>query len=197
MPNHLENEPALVDDARAGNAEAFTTLVKQYDRNIYRLALKITGNKPDAEDILQESFLKAFEHLTEFREDSRYYTWLVRIAVNEGLMKLRKRRSYRLVHDEDQTDEEGNPMPREFVDWKPNPEQLYAQAEQEEILQKAIDSISPKVRCVFLLRDVEKLSTEETAQVLGLSTGAVRSRLLRGRIQLREKLSKTFRSSSA
>jgi len=89
MPTHLENEPTLVAEARGGSAEAFTTLVKQYDRYIYRLALNITGNQQDAEDVLQETLLKAYTKLDQFHGDSRFYTWLVRIGVNEALMRLR------------------------------------------------------------------------------------------------------------
>jgi RNA polymerase sigma-70 factor (ECF subfamily) len=167
--------------------------VNRHEKKIYRLGLNLTGNPEDAEDVLQEAFLKAFLHLPDFREDSRFYTWLVRIAVNEGLMKLRKRRSDKTVPIEDSVDEEGDVMPREFADWKPNPEELYAQAEIEDILRNAAQTLSPGFRTVFLLRDVEGLSTQETADVMGISEGAVKARLFRARLQLREELSKVFK----
>src|SRR3990172_6981716 len=119
----VKDDFALVAEAKAGSYEAFEELVNRYENKIYRLGVNITGSPQDAEDVLQEAFLKAFQHLGEFRADSRFYTWLVRIAVNEALMKLRKRRSDRLVPLEDSTDEEGTTMTRELADWKPNPEQ--------------------------------------------------------------------------
>jgi RNA polymerase sigma-70 factor (ECF subfamily) len=189
----LKDDFALVAEAKAGSYAAFDELVNRHEKKIYRLGLNLTGNPEDAEDVLQEAFLKAFLHLQDFREDARFYTWLVRIAVNEGLMKLRKRRADRSVPIEDSVDEEGDVLPREFADWKPNPEELYAQAEIEEILRGAAQTLSPSFRTVFLLRDVEGLSTQETADVVGISEGAVKARLFRARLQLREELSKVFK----
>jgi RNA polymerase sigma-70 factor (ECF subfamily) len=188
-----KDDSVLVTEAKAGNYAAFEELVSRYEKKIYRLGLNLTGNPEDAEDVLQEAFLKAFAHLAEFREDARFYTWLVRIAINEGLMKLRKRRSDKAVPIEDAVGEEGEIIPREFTDWKPNPEQLYAQGEMETILQNAAQGLSPGFRAVFLLRDVEGLSTQETAQLLNLTEGAVKARLFRARLQLREGLSKVFK----
>jgi RNA polymerase sigma-70 factor (ECF subfamily) len=188
-----KDDLALVAEAKAGSYAAFEELVNRYEKKIYRLGLNLTGNPEDAEDVLQEAFLKAFEHLPEFREDSRFYTWLVRIAVNEGLMKLRKRRSDKSVPIGDAVGEEGEVVPREFTDWKPNPEQIYAQTEIEAILQNAAGSLPTGLRAVFLLRDVEELSTEETAALLHLTEGAVKARLFRARLQLREELSKVFK----
>ena len=192
-----DDELSLVQEAKAGNYAAFEELVNRYQKKIYRLALNITHHREDAEDVLQEAFMKSFQHLQNFREGSRFYTWLGRIAVNESLMKLRKRRTSRLVQMQEATDEESQVVPREFVDWGPNPEELYERSELEEILQKAVDSLSPNFRTVFLLRDVEKLSTEETADVLEVSIGAVKTRLFRARLQLREELSKVFKRDSA
>ncbi len=191
-----DDEHSLVTQAKAGDYAAFEELVNRYEKKIYRLAFNITGHREDAEDVLQEAFMKSFQHLHNFREGSRFYTWLVRIAVNEGLMKLRKRRTGRLVQMEESTDDEGHTVPREFVDWGPNPEELYGRSELEGILQKAVDSLSPNFRTVFLLRDMEKLSTEEAADVLEISIGAVKARLFRARLQLREDLSKVFKRDS-
>jgi RNA polymerase sigma-70 factor (ECF subfamily) len=194
MPTHLENETELVEQSRNGNGEAFSTLVNQYDRNIYRLAMNITGNREDAEDVLQEAFLKAYTNLDRFQGNSRFYTWLVRIAVNEALMKLRKRRGDRSVSlDEPITTDDNQAMPREIEDWGDDPEQHYAKTELQGILNEAIESLEPQFRMVVVLRDVEQLSTEETAKLLDLSVPAVKSRLLRGRLKLRERLNKYFR----
>jgi len=169
-------------------------LVTRYDRNIFRIAQHITHNDEDAQDVVQDAFLKAYTNLAQFQENSKFYTWLVRIAVNEALMKLRKRRNDRTVSlDEDVETEEGS-MPREVADWSPNPEQLYGQSELGDILKKTIQGLSPGFRTVFVLRDVEGLSTEETAEMLDLSVPAVKSRLLRARLQLRERLSRYFKA---
>jgi RNA polymerase sigma-70 factor (ECF subfamily) len=188
-----KDESVLVSEAKAGSYAAFEELVNRYEKRIYRLGLNITGNREDAEDVLQEAFLKAFEHLPEFREDSRFYTWIVRIAVNEGLMKLRKRRADKSVPLEDSLDDDGDVMPREFTDWRPNPEQLLARAEMEGILQSAVMTLPPIFRTVFFLRDVEGLSTAETAQLLNLTDAAVKARLFRARLRLRNELNKTFK----
>jgi len=187
------DEGQLVSEAKAGSYPAFEELVNRYEKKIYRLGMNITGNREDAEDVLQDAFLKAFEHLPDFREDSRFYTWITRIAVNEALMKLRKRRSSKEVAMEDSEDENGDVQVREFADWKPNPEQQFAQSELEQILQAAVGTLSPGFRTVFYLRDVEGLSTEETAELLDLSAGAVKARLFRARLRLREELSKIFK----
>lgn len=188
------SELPLVQAAKKGDLEAFSQLVKRYDRNIFRIAQHITHNEEDAQDVVQEAFLKAYQNLEQFQGNSKFYTWLVRIAVNEALMKLRRRRTDRTVSiDEDVETEEGS-MPREVADWGPNPEQLYRQSELSEILKKTVQGLPPGFRTVFVLRDVEGLSTEETAEMLGLSVPAVKSRLLRARLQLRERLSKYFKS---
>ena len=193
----VNSELALVLAAKKGDLEAFSELVKRYDRNIFRIAQHITHNEEDAQDVVQEAFLKAYQNLEQFQGNSKFYTWLVRIAVNEALMKLRRRRSDKTVSlDEDVVTEEGS-MPREVADWSPNPEQLYGQSEWGDILKKTIQGLPPGFRTVFVLRDVEELSTEETAEMLGLSIPAVKSRLLRARLQLRERLAKYFKSKKS
>src|SRR5438552_6065259 len=188
------SELALVQAAKKGDLDAFSQLVKRYDRNIFRIAQHITHNEEDAQDVVQDAFLKAYQNLEQFLGNSKFYTWLVRIAVNEALMKLRCRRSDKMVTiDEDVETEEGS-KPREVADWGPNPEQLYGQSEFSDILKKTIQGLPPGFRTVFVLRDVEGLSTEETAEMLSLSIPAVKSRLLRARLQLRERLSNYFKS---
>ena len=179
---------------RGGDITAFETLVGRYERKIFRLAQNITQNREDAEDTMQEAFLKAYQHLNEFQGNSRFYTWLVRIAVNQALMKLRKRRPNQVSLDEEiETGEES--MPREVQDWGPSPEDRYEQSELGTILTETIAELDPPFRIVFQLRDIEELSTEETAEALGLSVPAVKSRLLRARLKLRQKLNKYFKRS--
>jgi RNA polymerase sigma-70 factor, ECF subfamily len=189
-----EDEPVLVAAAQAGDIAAFETLVGRYERKILRLAQNITQNREDAEDVMQEAFLKAYEHLSGFQGNSRFYTWLVRIAVNQALMKLRKRRPNQVSIDEELNTGE-DLIPREIEDWGPSPEDRYKQTELSGILSSEIADLDPPFRIVFQLRDIEELSTEETAEALGLSVPAVKSRLLRARLKLRQKLNKYFRRS--
>ena len=189
-----EDEPILVAAAQGGDITAFETLVGRYERKILRLAQNITQNREDAEDVMQEAFLKAYEHLSGFQGNSRFYTWLVRIAVNQALMKLRKRRPNVVSIDEEVNTGE-DLIPREIEDWGPSPEDRYKQTELSDILSEVIGDLDPSFRIVFQLRDIEELSTEETAEALGLSIPAVKSRLLRARLKLRQKLNKYFRRS--
>lgn len=187
------DEAPLLLKAREGDAAAFTQLVNQYERKIYRLAKNITQNDEDAEDVLQETFLKAYEHLGNFHGDSKFYTWIVRIAVNEALMKLRKRKTSRTVPLDEPVDTGEENIVREIAVWEETPESRYSQEEVRDILDKAIESLKPDYRTVFILRDIEELSTEETAETLDISVPAVKSRLLRARLQLREKLTRFFK----
>jgi RNA polymerase sigma-70 factor (ECF subfamily) len=187
-------EQLLVQAAKAGDDSAYEQLVQRYERNVFRIAQHITQNREDAEDVVQDAFLKAYENLNQFQGNSKFYTWLVRIAVNEALMKLRRRRPERMVSLDEEIKTEEDSMPREVADWSPNPEQLYNQSELREILTRTIQGLPPSFRTVFVLRDVEGLSTEETAEALDLSIPAVKSRLLRARLQLRERLSRYFKA---
>jgi len=191
-----DDEHLLVAAARKGDETAFEELVNRYERKIYRLTLNITGNREDAEDAMQDAFLKSYTHLDSFQGDSRFYTWLVRIAANEALMRLRKRRPGQVSLDQP-VEGEDDLMPRELEDWGPSPEQQFAQAELQEILGGVIEKLEPDYRTVFMLRDVEELSTEETAAVLGISVPAVKSRLLRARLKLRQKLHRFFHKGEA
>ncbi|HUK26062.1 MAG TPA: sigma-70 family RNA polymerase sigma factor [Terriglobales bacterium] len=185
-------EQVLVQAAKNGDLQAFEELVRRYDRNVFRIAQHITHNREDAEDVVQDAFLKAYENLNQFQGQSKFYTWLVRIAVNEALMKLRRMRPGRTVSLDEDVKTEDDTLPREVADWSPNPEQQYSQAELRDILTRTIQGLPPSFRTVFVLRDVEGLSTEETAEALELSVPAVKSRLLRARLQLRERLNRYF-----
>jgi RNA polymerase sigma-70 factor (ECF subfamily) len=189
------DEMALVQAAKRGEVSAFEQLVKRYDRNVFRIAQQITQNREDAEDVVQDAFLKSYKNLDRFQENSKFYTWLVRIAVNESLMKLRRRRTDRTVSLDEDFETEEDTIPREVSDWSPNPEQLYKQGELKDILRKTMQGLPASFRTVFVLRDVEGLSTEETAEALDLSIPAVKSRLLRARLQLRERLNSYFRKT--
>ena len=187
------DEAGLVAQARLGDSEAFNGLAERYQRNIFRLAQNITQNREDAEDVLQETFLKAYEHLPDFHGDSKFYTWIVRIAVNEALMKLRKRKWDKTVWLDEPVDTGEDTVAREIAVWEDNPEQRYSKEELHDILDKAVNGLAPPYRTVFVLRDMEGLSTEETAEALELSVPAVKSRLLRARLQLRDKLTAFFK----
>ena len=187
------DESALVARAKSGDMDAFSELVTHYERRVFRMAKQITQNDDDAEDVLQETFLKAYTHLDNFQGNSKFYTWLVRIAVNEALMKLRKRRSDRTVPLDEPINTGEDEMVREIAVWDENPEESYSREELGALLNEAIQSLKSAYRTVFILRDIEELSIEETAEALNLSISAVKSRLLRARLQLREKLTRQFK----
>ena len=181
MVVHLENERTLLDQARVGNHEAFETLIKHYDKKILRLTFRITGNREDADDALQESFMKAYLNLGLFHGDSRFYTWLARIAVNEALTKLRKHVNHRQVSLEE------NP-PQCFVDSAETPEQRCARAERRRLLSQAVEELEPSLRAAIALRYGDELSNAEIGRRLNLSVPAVKSRLMRARMRLRQQL---------
>ena len=187
------DESALVARAKSGDMDAFSELVTHYERRVFRMAKQITQNDDDAEDVLQETFLKAYTHLDNFQGNSKFYTWLVRIAVNEALMKLRKRRSDKTVPLDEPINTGEDEMVREIAVWDENPEESYSREELGTLLNEAIQSLKSAYRTVFILRDIEELSIEETAEALNLSISAVKSRLLRARLQLREKLTRQFK----
>jgi RNA polymerase sigma-70 factor (ECF subfamily) len=193
MPIHLADETSLVNDARHGDPEAFGVLVNQYRNHLYRLSLRITGNAEDAEDALQDALLKAYCNLEYFRGNSRFYTWMVRITLNQALMKLRQRRRQKqvLLADLEPLDHEGQAWP-EAEDPGPNPEQQCASGELEQIISRGLHHLGPRLSSVFILRHVDGFSAAELTQMLGLSLPAVKSRLLRARTRLRKRLLRTW-----
>src|SRR6266481_5699259 len=155
----------LVHASKNGDVAAFEQLVKRYDRKLLRIAHSVTHNREDSQDAVQDAFCKAFQNLGQFREDSKFSTWLIRITLNQSLMKLRKQRSIKEVAlDEDV--QSGDMLPTVVTDWAPNPEQLYSAFELREILIKALKELRPALRAAFVLRDIEGLSTDHTAEVL-------------------------------
>ena len=178
----------LVEQTRAGDRAAFDELVERHARKIFRTTRHITKTDEDAEDVLQDAFLKAYTRLEQFQGDARFDTWLTRIAVNESLMRLRKRRNSKTFSLDEQLETDDSRITREVPSNGPTPEQTYTQEQTRRIMEDAIDSLAEGYRTVFVLRDVEGFSTEETGEMLDLSISAVKSRLLRARLQLREKL---------
>ena len=187
----------LVHASKNGDVAAFEQLVKRYDRKLFRIAQHVTHNREDSEDVVQEAFLKAFQHLGEFRESSAFSTWLIRITLNQSLMKLRKqRRTIKEVSLEEGFQAGEDMLPMEIADWAPNPEQLYRTSELRDILIKELRELRPILRTVFVLRDIEGFSIAQTAEALNLSYSAVKARLWRGRLELRERLTKYFRKET-
>lgn len=180
----------LVDRALAGDTEAFEDLVHRHECRVYRTAVALTGNAEDAEEALQDTFLSVYQHLSEFRRDSRFTTWLTRIAINAALHKIRRRRENISLDDSEESAEAF--APERFESWRDNPERLYASEEMRRLVEEAILSIPPAYRVVFVLRDVAEMDTVEAAEVLRLTIAALKSRLLRARLMVREALAARF-----
>jgi RNA polymerase sigma-70 factor (ECF subfamily) len=183
-----QEDAALVAGAKTGDARAFELLVQRHEGKIFALAQRMTRNREDAEDVVQQSFQKAFIHLKKFEGDSLFSTWLTRIAINEALMLLRRRRGTREVPIAESNTEDETALPLDIPDVGPNPEDRCLQREQERIVSAAVNELTPGMRKAIELRELGELSTGETAQVMGLSVGAVKSRVFHGRRKLRETL---------
>jgi len=182
----------LVHACKDGNVNAFEQLVKRYDVKLFRIAQHVTHSREDAEEVVQEAFLKAFRNLSSFQVKSQFSTWLFRITVNESLMKLRKQRHTREVSTDENLQAPKAIGPFEIADWAPNPEQLYRAFELRNILRSQLQELPPSLRVTFILRDIEGLSSEETAEVLELTVHAVKARLWRARLKLRQLLTRHF-----
>jgi RNA polymerase sigma-70 factor (ECF subfamily) len=178
---------------QAGDPQEFARFVDQYSGSVYRLALKMVSDPQDAEDVLQETFFKAQRALPKFEGRSSLATWLYRIAVNEALMTLRKRRPEMVSVEEPDPDAEEQDEPLQIIDWCCLPESELLSMEFRQHLQAAMQQLSPALRAVFLLRDIEGLSIEETAQALDVSQAVIKTRLLRARLKLREALSEYYK----
>lgn len=184
-----EVELDLITRVRSGDNEAFYELIRPHERSIFLTAFSILKNEADTEEVAQEAVLKAFKGLESFRGDARFSTWLLQITLNEARGRLRKYRPTRHESiDEPQTDEEGAYTPRDFADWRPIPSQAIENKHLQKAIEHGLTSLGDKYREVFLLRDVEGLSTAETASILGVNEAIVKTRLLRARLMMRDAL---------
>ncbi|HVM91234.1 MAG TPA: sigma-70 family RNA polymerase sigma factor [Terriglobales bacterium] len=179
-------EEMLIRRIRNGEQDLFYELVRPYEGRVYSAALAILRNEHDAEDVSQEAVLKAFKHLRQFRAESRFSTWLIQITVNEARGRLRRQQTHMTEPIADQRDEEGNYTPRDFADWREIPSETLERKEVRQLLGEALASLGEKYREVFVLRDMQHLSIEETAETLGITTASVKTRLLRARLMLRD-----------
>ena len=192
----LDPDRALVESSRSGDVSAFEELVRRYDRKLYRIAQGITHNNEDAEEVVQTAFFKAYQNLDRFQGNARFSTWLIRIAMNESFMKLRKQVSKKEQSLDAQNAfraEGNNHSQLDLTDWATNPESLYSAAELKQILVTCLQKLQPTLRVVFVLRDIEGHSISETSGILNLTATAVKTRLSRARLQLREELTRYFK----
>jgi RNA polymerase sigma-70 factor, ECF subfamily len=181
-----EDDLSLVDRVLAGDRRAFEPLVRRHERRVFRVTLAVLGNIEDAEEAMQDTFVKAFRHLEQFRKESRFTTWLTRIAVNTALQKRNARKNFVPLAEADTAEE--LLVPKRYEPWKSNPEQLYGKQELHRFVEEAIQSLPEIYREAFVLRDVEELTAEEAAEVLGIKVPALKTRLLRARLMMREML---------
>lgn len=186
-PAQQDYEQRLIERIRDGEHEAFYELVRPYERRLYTAAFLILRNEADAEDCVQEAVLKAFKHIGQFRAEAKFSTWLVQITLNDARMRRRKQRTS-VMEPIDKSGEEDNYAPRDFADWREIPLETLERQEVREKLAEALDSLGKIYREVFVMRDMEQLSIEETARSLGISTASVKTRLLRARLMLRDLL---------
>jgi len=187
-PSQQDYEQRLIQRIRDGELEAYYQLIRPYERRVYAAAFAILRNQADAEDCAQEAVLKAFQHIRQFRAEAKFSTWLIQIAVNEARMRKRRGRAELVEPIDKEKNEEGGYTPREFADWREIPSEVLERKEAREKLAAALGSLSQIYREVFVLRDMQQLSIEETAHVLQISTASVKTRLLRARLMLRDLL---------
>jgi RNA polymerase sigma-70 factor, ECF subfamily len=181
-------EQELIARVQRGEHELFYELVRPYERRVYAAALAILRNESDAEDVAQEAMLKALANIRQFRAEARFSTWLIQITVNEALMRRRRERKGMVEGIDDRRDEEGEYTPRDFADWREIPSEALERKEVRQKLAQALAALDRKYREVFVLRDMEQLNIQETAEMLGISVAAVKTRLLRARLMLRDLL---------
>jgi RNA polymerase sigma-70 factor (ECF subfamily) len=181
-------EQDLISSVQRGQHELFYELVRPYERRVYAAALAILRNEHDAEDAAQEAMLKAFANIRQFRAEARFSTWLIQITVNEALMRRRRERAVPMEGIEDRRDEESEYAPRDFADWREIPSEALERKEVRQRLAEALGTLDRKYREVFVLRDMEHLNIQETAEALGITVASVKTRLLRARLMLRDLL---------
>ena len=191
-----DNEAELIKSVCSGDREAFYELVRPYERLVYVTAISILKNPDDAEEVAQEALLKAFANIESFRGESKFSTWLVQITYNEARTNLRKghQHLYESI-DDNREGYEGNYWPRDFADWRPIPSEVLEKEDIRRTVENAINSLSPILREVVSLRDIQNLTVKETATILEISEGAVKTRLHRARLLLRDSLAPGFDGS--
>ena len=187
-PEPATREQDLIRRVQSGERELFYELVRPYERRVYAAALAILHNESDAEDVAQEAMLKAFANMRQFRAEARFSTWLIQITVNEALMRRRRERTVVMEGIDDHRDEESEYAPRDFADWREIPSEVLERKEIRQRLADALASLDHKYREVFVMRDMEHLNIQETADALGISVASVKTRLLRARLMLRDML---------
>jgi RNA polymerase sigma-70 factor (ECF subfamily) len=187
-----EEDKILLDRIRAGDRAACDDCIRRHSPGIYRLALRLTRDETDAEDVLQETFLSAFKGISKFNGRAELRTWLYRIAYNAALMRLRRPKREFVSLDEASEPDDGTPVPRQLYDWTRLPEQELQKAELRAEMERAIAELPEKLRAVFVLRELEDLSTEETAKALDIKIEVAKTRLHRARLRLRERLAGFF-----
>lgn len=189
-PGHAGSprEQHLIARVQSGQTDLFYELVRPYERRVYAAAFAILRNESDAEDVAQEAMLKALANIRQFRAEARFSTWLIQITVNEALMRRRRERTVVMEGIDDRQDEQGDYVPRDFADWREIPSEALERKEVRQRLAQALASLDRKYREVFVLRDMEQLNIQETADALGISVASVKTRLLRARLMLRDLL---------
>jgi RNA polymerase sigma-70 factor (ECF subfamily) len=185
----IRHEQALIQRLCDGEHAVFYELIKPYERRVYATAFAVLRNEPDAEEVAQEAFLKAFKYIRQFRAEARFSTWLLQITVNEARMRRRKNHADVMEAIVDHEDDEGNYIPKDFADWREIPSETLERKEVRQKLAEALESLGEKYREVFVLRDMQHLSIEETAKTLEITPASVKTRLLRARLMLRDLLS--------
>jgi RNA polymerase sigma-70 factor (ECF subfamily) len=188
QPPGATREQELIRSVQAGQHELFYELVKPYERRVYAAALAILRNEHDAEDVAQEAMLKAFANIRQFRAEARFSTWLIQITVNESLMRRRREQTVAMQTIDERQDEGSDYAPRDFADWREIPSEALERKEVRQRLAGALATLDRKYQEVFVLRDMEHLNIQETAEALGISAASVKTRLLRARLMLRDLL---------
>ncbi|HEY1463295.1 MAG TPA: sigma-70 family RNA polymerase sigma factor [Terriglobales bacterium] len=186
------SEDALIRRIQDGERDLFYQLIQPYERRVYSAAYAILRNESEAEDAAQEAALKAFKHIKQFRAEAKFSTWLLQITINEARMRRRKQQAHVMESIADQQNEDGDYIPRDFADWREIPSETLERSEIRDALMKALAMLGEKYREVFVLRDMQHLSIDETAKILDISTASVKTRLLRARLMLRDLLSPGF-----
>ncbi|MBN2216269.1 MAG: sigma-70 family RNA polymerase sigma factor [Pirellulales bacterium] len=190
---HDDPDQAVLDRAQSGDYGAFESLVRKYEGRVYRLAMRIVHQRQDAEEVVQQTFLSVLQHLEGFRQESEFATWLVRIATNHALGLLRRRAAHPTVPlSEGDRDDEGLPRPEFVAQWRRSPDEIASDRETRQLLTQVLDEVDLKYSIVFVLRDLEGYSTQETAEILQLTENNVKVRLMRARLMLRERLTRLF-----